>query len=460
MRAVEEPSRLGHRRAAVGADQPARRGRAAGRASADGAAPKPAEQCMTASTAARPASASSTTATSWPARTVGRCLAALGAEVIKVERPAAAMPAVSTPVFEGRPERLLPAAEHGQAGAVRQLQGPARPRDDAQAGRHGRRVRRELPPRRARTSSGLGYEELSRAQSEPRLLLGLGLWPYRSRCASRGLRPDRRSEERRSCRWSARPARRRRCCASRSATCTPASTRVAAINAALLGRVKSGPRPAHRHGAVRHAGVDARLRGAVLHHVGRHRGAGADRPRHAAVDALRRVPRHGRRSRDRRAGRRRLEALCRAGRGDGGPPAFGADTRSTAPRAQRESPGDPRRASSLGRGAAGRRSASQRSTRIDVPCAKVQRIDEVLADPQIIARGMLVEQEHPVLGKVRLPNLPFRFSDCDTTIREVGAATRPAQSRTSPLSSASRRRDRRHAGRRRAVRRSAVRRTP
>jgi crotonobetainyl-CoA:carnitine CoA-transferase CaiB-like acyl-CoA transferase len=30
---------------------------------------------------------------------------------------------------------------------------------------------------------------------------------------------------------------------------------------------------------------------------------------------------------------------------------------------------------------------------------------------------MLVEQEHPVLGKVRLGNLPFHFSECDTTIR-------------------------------------------
>lgn len=56
---------------------------------------------------------------------------------------------------------------------------------------------------------------------------------------------------------------------------------------------------------------------------------------------------------------------------------------------------------------------------IDVPCAKVQRIDEVLADPQIQARGMVVEQEHPVLGKIRLPNLPFKFSGCDTTIRQV-----------------------------------------
>ncbi|CAL8473155.1 CaiB/BaiF CoA transferase family protein [Caballeronia sp. S22] len=57
---------------------------------------------------------------------------------------------------------------------------------------------------------------------------------------------------------------------------------------------------------------------------------------------------------------------------------------------------------------------------VDVPCAKVQRIDEVLADPQIVARGMVIEQQHPRFGTLRLPNLPFRFSDCDTTIREVG----------------------------------------
>ncbi len=56
---------------------------------------------------------------------------------------------------------------------------------------------------------------------------------------------------------------------------------------------------------------------------------------------------------------------------------------------------------------------------IDVPCAKVQNIDEVLADPQIQARGMVVEQEHPVLGKVQLGNLPFHFSGCDTTIRSA-----------------------------------------
>jgi crotonobetainyl-CoA:carnitine CoA-transferase CaiB-like acyl-CoA transferase len=55
----------------------------------------------------------------------------------------------------------------------------------------------------------------------------------------------------------------------------------------------------------------------------------------------------------------------------------------------------------------------------EVPAAKVQRIDEVIADPQIKARGMIVEQDHPVLGRIRLPNLPFNFSDCDTSPKSV-----------------------------------------
>jgi len=53
----------------------------------------------------------------------------------------------------------------------------------------------------------------------------------------------------------------------------------------------------------------------------------------------------------------------------------------------------------------------------EVPCAQVQNIDAVLADPQIKARNMIVEQDHPVLGKVRLANIPFKFSDCDVTPR-------------------------------------------
>jgi crotonobetainyl-CoA:carnitine CoA-transferase CaiB-like acyl-CoA transferase len=52
---------------------------------------------------------------------------------------------------------------------------------------------------------------------------------------------------------------------------------------------------------------------------------------------------------------------------------------------------------------------------VEVPSAKVQNIDEVLADPQIMARGMVVDVQHPVLGTIKMPNLPFRFSDCDTS---------------------------------------------
>ncbi len=55
---------------------------------------------------------------------------------------------------------------------------------------------------------------------------------------------------------------------------------------------------------------------------------------------------------------------------------------------------------------------------VDVPCAKVQDIGEVLNDPQIRARGMVVRQRHPVLGEIDLLNTPFHFSGCDTTLRE------------------------------------------
>jgi crotonobetainyl-CoA:carnitine CoA-transferase CaiB-like acyl-CoA transferase len=50
-----------------------------------------------------------------------------------------------------------------------------------------------------------------------------------------------------------------------------------------------------------------------------------------------------------------------------------------------------------------------------VPAAPVQSIDQVLADPQTLARNMVIEQTHPTAGKIKLPNLPFRFSDCDTS---------------------------------------------
>jgi crotonobetainyl-CoA:carnitine CoA-transferase CaiB-like acyl-CoA transferase len=52
-----------------------------------------------------------------------------------------------------------------------------------------------------------------------------------------------------------------------------------------------------------------------------------------------------------------------------------------------------------------------------VPSAPVHDIEEVLRDPQVLAREMLVEFDHPIVGRVRLPSLPFKFSDADAAPR-------------------------------------------
>ena len=61
--------------------------------------------------------------------------------------------------------------------------------------------------------------------------------------------------------------------------------------------------------------------------------------------------------------------------------------------------------------------ALRRLEEAGAPCARVQTIREVVHDPQIAARGMIVEMEHPTAGKVRLPNLPFHFSKADVSPR-------------------------------------------
>lgn len=52
----------------------------------------------------------------------------------------------------------------------------------------------------------------------------------------------------------------------------------------------------------------------------------------------------------------------------------------------------------------------------------MQRIDEAVNDPQIQARGMVFEQNHPRLGMIKMPNLPFRFSGCDTNPKSAAPA--------------------------------------
>ena len=88
---------------------------------------------------------------------------------------------------------------------------------------------------------------------------------------------------------------------------------VAAINAALLGRVKSG-RGQHIDMALYDTLVSMHEYAVQCYTMQGSRPR-ADRSRHADVDALRRVPCGRWRPRDRRAGRRCVEALRRAGRG-------------------------------------------------------------------------------------------------------------------------------------------------
>lgn len=51
-----------------------------------------------------------------------------------------------------------------------------------------------------------------------------------------------------------------------------------------------------------------------------------------------------------------------------------------------------------------------------VPAGPINRISEVLKDPQVLARNMLVELTHPTVGKIHVPGTPVKFSE---TVAEI-----------------------------------------
>ena len=53
----------------------------------------------------------------------------------------------------------------------------------------------------------------------------------------------------------------------------------------------------------------------------------------------------------------------------------------------------------------------------DVPFAKINRLDEVHLDPQIVHRGTIVEMNHPSVGRMRLPRPIAQFSATPSAIR-------------------------------------------
>lgn len=55
-----------------------------------------------------------------------------------------------------------------------------------------------------------------------------------------------------------------------------------------------------------------------------------------------------------------------------------------------------------------------------IPVGPLNRIEDIVNDPQIIARDMVLEVEHPVAGKVKMPGIPIKMS------KTPGEVTLPA----------------------------------
>jgi crotonobetainyl-CoA:carnitine CoA-transferase CaiB-like acyl-CoA transferase len=52
-----------------------------------------------------------------------------------------------------------------------------------------------------------------------------------------------------------------------------------------------------------------------------------------------------------------------------------------------------------------------------VPCAPVLTRDQVIAHPQVLASGVLMESEHPAVGRIRQTRAAARFSETPTHLR-------------------------------------------
>jgi len=52
-----------------------------------------------------------------------------------------------------------------------------------------------------------------------------------------------------------------------------------------------------------------------------------------------------------------------------------------------------------------------------IPAGPINKVGEMLADPQVIARGMVVELEHPKAGRTKAIGLPVKFSATPGAIR-------------------------------------------
>ncbi len=61
----------------------------------------------------------------------------------------------------------------------------------------------------------------------------------------------------------------------------------------------------------------------------------------------------------------------------------------------------------------------QRFNEAGIPCARINTVPEATADPHIRAREMLVEVEHPEVGKVPLIGIPIKLSKTPGRIKNT-----------------------------------------
>ena len=52
-----------------------------------------------------------------------------------------------------------------------------------------------------------------------------------------------------------------------------------------------------------------------------------------------------------------------------------------------------------------------------VPAGPISTVDEVMVDPQVLARGMVLEVEHPTAGAVKMVGCPLQMSESPTSLR-------------------------------------------
>jgi CoA:oxalate CoA-transferase len=64
--------------------------------------------------------------------------------------------------------------------------------------------------------------------------------------------------------------------------------------------------------------------------------------------------------------------------------------------------------------------AKETLEKADIECIPVLTLDRVMEDPQFKAREMLVEVEHPRIGKLRIPGVVSKFSKTPGSVETPG----------------------------------------